>query len=390
MSAAGESSSAAGRGDRTAHERLAVLHLVTDAVEESREGRRRGRLGRGRAAWARAKARARGQGREGARGRRGCSWLLLRLPIGRPRARLRGKWYTADHCNGRARAHPRGDERRRGLVGRRRAPARRGARGRRRHAAPLGLPGGVAREADHGRCCAPEDQYDARRVADALGFPHFTFDRRALFAQTVVEPFVDAYLAGETPSPCTDVQPRREARGALRPRRSPRRGAASRPGTTRASSATTGGVPRLATGGTRRRTRATSSTRAPGAWLERLVFPLGESTKAEVRAEALARRLPGAGKGESQELCFVGAGAHAYADFVTERARRARATGADRRRGGTHRRRARRRAPLHGRPAQGARRGARASPAFVDAHRSGARRPSTSAARTRCARAARR
>src|SRR5580704_6873396 len=55
----------------------------------------------------------------------------------------------------------------------------------------------------HGRCCAPEDQYDARRVADALGFPHYTFDRRALFAREVVGPFVDAYLAGQTPSPCT-------------------------------------------------------------------------------------------------------------------------------------------------------------------------------------------
>src|SRR5579862_8186815 len=54
----------------------------------------------------------------------------------------------------------------------------------------------------HGRCCAPEDQYDARRVADAMGFPHYTFDRRELFARTVVDPFVDAYLAGETPSPC--------------------------------------------------------------------------------------------------------------------------------------------------------------------------------------------
>src|SRR6478672_6460045 len=54
----------------------------------------------------------------------------------------------------------------------------------------------------HTRCCAPEDQYDARRTADALGIPHFTFDRRELFAKTVVEPFVEAYLAGETPSPC--------------------------------------------------------------------------------------------------------------------------------------------------------------------------------------------
>src|ERR1700736_4711677 len=55
----------------------------------------------------------------------------------------------------------------------------------------------------HGRCCAPEDQYDARRTADVLGFSHYTFDRRELFASTIVAPFVDAYLAGETPSPCT-------------------------------------------------------------------------------------------------------------------------------------------------------------------------------------------
>src|SRR5438034_9700582 len=53
-----------------------------------------------------------------------------------------------------------------------------------------------------GRCCAPEDQHDARRVADAIGIPHFSFDRRAMFKALVVDPFVDAYLAGTTPSPC--------------------------------------------------------------------------------------------------------------------------------------------------------------------------------------------
>src|SRR6202453_1757532 len=53
----------------------------------------------------------------------------------------------------------------------------------------------------HGRCCAPEDQYDARRTADALGFAHYTFDRRELFKEAVVDPFVNAYLAGETPGP---------------------------------------------------------------------------------------------------------------------------------------------------------------------------------------------
>jgi tRNA-specific 2-thiouridylase len=55
--------------------------------------------------------------------------------------------------------------------------------------------------------------------------------------------------------------------------------------------------------------------------LERLAFPLGESHKAEVRAEAVRRAVPGATKGESQELCFVGAGAGAYASFVEERAK---------------------------------------------------------------------
>ncbi len=171
----------------------------------------------------------------------------------------------------------------------------------------------------HGRCCAPEDQYDARRVADGLGFPHYTFDRRALFADTVVAPFVDAYLAGETPSPCTACN-RGVKLGELF-------ALADRLG---ASGVATGhyarivrrpdGVPRLAMGTDASKDQSYFLYASPRPWLERLVFPLGESTKREVRAEAVARRLPGAGKGESQELCFVGAGAHAYADFVAERA----------------------------------------------------------------------
>src|SRR5690242_21868094 len=53
-----------------------------------------------------------------------------------------------------------------------------------------------------GRCCAPEDIHDARRVADALGIPHYAFDRRELFEREVVAPFVAGYAAGTTPSPC--------------------------------------------------------------------------------------------------------------------------------------------------------------------------------------------
>ncbi|HLK40916.1 MAG TPA: tRNA 2-thiouridine(34) synthase MnmA, partial [Polyangiaceae bacterium] len=171
----------------------------------------------------------------------------------------------------------------------------------------------------HGRCCAPEDQYDARRVADAVGFPHFTFDRRDLFARTVVEPFVDAYLAGETPSPCAACN-----RGvklvelfALARRLGADRVATGHYARVTRSAA---GHLRLAEGFDRSKDQSYFLHASPREWLERLVFPLGESTKAEVRAEARARRLPGADKGESQELCFVGTGAHAYADFVADRA----------------------------------------------------------------------
>ena len=52
-----------------------------------------------------------------------------------------------------------------------------------------------------GRCCAPEDRDDARRTADLLGFPHYVIDERTAFRAQVVEPFLDAYIGGNTPAP---------------------------------------------------------------------------------------------------------------------------------------------------------------------------------------------
>lgn len=167
----------------------------------------------------------------------------------------------------------------------------------------------------HARCCAPEDQYDARRTADALGFPHYVFDRRALFDERVVAPFVEAYVRGETPSPCTECN-RRVKLGELF-------AIAGRLGARRVATGhyarSVGG--RVARGADREKDQSYFLYAVPPALAERLVFPLGESTKAEVRAEAIARGVPGAGKGESQELCFVGQGAGAYAAFVEARAR---------------------------------------------------------------------
>lgn len=172
----------------------------------------------------------------------------------------------------------------------------------------------------HGRCCAPEDQYDARRTADALGIPHYTFDRRELFARTVVAPFIDAYVAGETPSPCAACN--RGVKIAELVALADKLGAARvATGHYARMGRTADGIPFIREGVDASKDQSYFLYATARHELERLAFPLGDSTKPEVRAEAVARKIPGATKGESQELCFVGAGAHAYAQFVEERAK---------------------------------------------------------------------
>src|SRR3569832_698246 len=53
-----------------------------------------------------------------------------------------------------------------------------------------------------GRCCGPRDIEDARAVCAHLGIPHYVVDLAAAFGAAVVDDFVEAYLAGETPTPC--------------------------------------------------------------------------------------------------------------------------------------------------------------------------------------------
>lgn len=53
-----------------------------------------------------------------------------------------------------------------------------------------------------GACCAGQDIYDARRVSETLGFPHYVLDYESKFKQSVIDDFVDSYMNGETPIPC--------------------------------------------------------------------------------------------------------------------------------------------------------------------------------------------
>ncbi|MBN1612249.1 MAG: tRNA 2-thiouridine(34) synthase MnmA [Polyangiaceae bacterium] len=167
-----------------------------------------------------------------------------------------------------------------------------------------------------GRCCAPEDVHDARRVADHLGIAHYAFDRRAEFRRLVVEPFVEDYLKGHTPSPCVTCNRTIKIRELL--------GLADR---LSADVVATGhyarvveeaGAPTLWRGVDRNKDQSYFLHMLGAESLSRLNFPLGGHSKQQVRSLARQWRLPGAGKGESQQLCFVQTAR--YADFVAEHA----------------------------------------------------------------------
>lgn len=156
-----------------------------------------------------------------------------------------------------------------------------------------------------GRCCAPEDREDARRTCDAIGIPHYVLDEREAFRAEVVDPFLQAYRAGTTPSPCVACNQHVKL-GRL------------------ARLADALGCARIATGHYARIERDPESGRisllrgvdaakdqsyflygVPSSILARMVFPLGALTKDRTRDEGRRLGVPNWDKKDSQELCFV-------------------------------------------------------------------------------------
>jgi tRNA-specific 2-thiouridylase len=169
-------------------------------------------------------------------------------------------------------------------------------------------------EAVQGRCCSIDDVYDARRVAGQLGIPYYLVNAQQRFEEEVVRPFVDEYLAGRTPIPCTLCNNHLKFDQLLLTARQI-------------------GAERIATGHYARN-RYEETT---GRWilsrpadrskdqtyflfgltqeqLSRTLFPLGEMEKPAVRALAADQGLELAQKPDSQEICFIPGGS--YSQFL--------------------------------------------------------------------------
>jgi tRNA-uridine 2-sulfurtransferase len=155
-----------------------------------------------------------------------------------------------------------------------------------------------------GRCCAPEDREDARRVCDHLGIPHYVIDERAAFRQHVVDPFVADYANGRTPAPCAHCNGTVKL-GHLT-------ALADQLGATHVATGHyarmvrgADGRPRLLRGRDAKKDQSYFLFGVPQHALARLILPLGDHVKDETRQEARRLGLPNADKPDSQELCFV-------------------------------------------------------------------------------------
>jgi tRNA-specific 2-thiouridylase len=156
-------------------------------------------------------------------------------------------------------------------------------------------------------CCTLEDARDARRAADVVGIPFYVWDLAERFRADVVDDFVAEYAAGRTPNPCLRCNEHIKFTAVL-----------ERAVALGFDAVCTGHYARLGCGhdGTVSLHRAADATKDQSYvlgvldqdQLRRSLFPLGESTKTEVRGEATTRGLLVADKPDSHDVCFIPSG----------------------------------------------------------------------------------
>jgi tRNA-specific 2-thiouridylase len=151
-------------------------------------------------------------------------------------------------------------------------------------------------------CCTVEDAHDARRAADVLGIPFYVWDLAERFRADVIDDFVAEYAAGRTPNPCLRCNEKIKFAAVL-----------DRARALGFDAVATGHHARLANGRLRRSVDAAKDQSYVLAvctprQLAHAMFPLGDSTKEQVRAEAAARGLAVADKPDSHDICFIADG----------------------------------------------------------------------------------
>jgi tRNA-uridine 2-sulfurtransferase len=161
-------------------------------------------------------------------------------------------------------------------------------------------------------CCSPEAVIAARETCHALGLPHVTVDLREEFRRAVVAPFVRGYARGETPNPC--IRCNGSFRFAELLAFADRAGAQRLATGHYARIAEHRGRKLLARAADPHKDQSYMLGRLDPRLLDRIWFPLGEQTKEETRAEAALAGLAVAGRGDSQEACFLGGGD--YREFL--------------------------------------------------------------------------
>jgi tRNA-uridine 2-sulfurtransferase len=156
-------------------------------------------------------------------------------------------------------------------------------------------------------CCTLEDARDARRAADVIGIPFYVWDLADQFHRDVVEDFVDEYAHGHTPNPCLRCNEKIKFTAVL-----------DRAVALGFDAVCTGHHARLApaAGGGQRLARSVDQAKdqsyvlavLTAEQLSRAMFPLGDTTKEQVRTEAAERGLGVADKPDSHDVCFIADG----------------------------------------------------------------------------------